>query len=122
VANPSDDDIRGRSGRPAQPFDTEIRWDPGLTIGHIATTRTNYSVDLPIQYPSSQGSSVDLHLTQRSDSTVLQTNDKPLETVRSLETQDEDLEEIKESLDDEESFDLAELKRHNTTESEGSEV
>ena len=65
---------------------------------------------------------MDLHLTQRSDSTVLQTNDKPLETMRSLETQDEDLEEIKESLDDEESFDLAELKRHNTTESEGSEV
>ena len=66
---PADEESRGRSGRPAQPFDTEIRWDPGLTIGASEAQCTDFSVDLPIQIPSGR-SSLDIHLTNRSDSTA----------------------------------------------------
>ncbi|KAG8626499.1 hypothetical protein KVT40_005444 [Elsinoe batatas] len=32
------DGTRGRPGRPPQPGDTQVDWDPGLTIGFIAST------------------------------------------------------------------------------------
>jgi len=127
-----DDGTRGRSGRPRQPFDTRLEMDPGLTIGTIrgnrsnrTTNRTNFSEDLPIQIPSEKHSSTDLHLTNRSDSSVpfnIETlvKEKGLcITVGNAKQREED--ETDKTSSDGESFDLTQLKRHYTTDSDSSD-
>jgi len=119
-----DDGTRGRSGRPRQPFDTELEWDAGLTIGTI-NNRTNFSEDLPIQIPSEKHSSTDLHLTNRSDSSVpfhVESLVKEKGLCITMGTRKlAELDDIEKSSSDGESFDMAQLKRHYTTESESSD-
>jgi len=124
IASRRDDDgTRGRSGRPRQPFDTQIEWDAGLTIGTFGN-RTNFSEDLPIQIPSEKHSSTDLHITNRSDSSVpFQVETLVKETglcitmgsTKLMRLQEDEIDKMS---SDGESFDLTQLKRHYTTESE----
>jgi len=121
-----DDGTRGRSGRPRQPFDTQLEWDAGLTIGTFGN-RTNFSEDLPIQIPSEKHSSTDLHITNRSDSSVPFHIDTLVKekglciTMGNTKLASSHEEEIDRTSSDGESFDLTQLKRHHTTESESSD-
>lgn len=127
--NHEDDGTRGRSGRPRQPFDTQLEMDPGLTIGSIRGTRnrTNFSEDLPIQIPSEKHSSTDLHLTNRSDSSVpfhMETLIKAKGLNITVGHAKQDLkgeDETDRTSSDSESFDMTQLKRHYTTDSESSD-
>lgn len=103
--------------------------DPGLTIGSIRGTRnrTNFSEDLPIQIPSEKHSSTDLHLTNRSDSSVpfhMETLIKAKGLNITVGHAKQDLkgeDETDRTSSDSESFDMTQLKRHYTTDSESSD-
>ncbi|GAB7345747.1 hypothetical protein MBLNU457_4018t1 [Dothideomycetes sp. NU457] len=126
--NHEDDGTRGRSGRPRQPFDTQLEMDPGLTIGTIRGTRTNFSEDLPIQLPSEKHSSDDLHLTQRSDSSVpfhmdTLVKEKGLNImVGNVKQEPRGEDETDRTSSDWESFDMTQLKRHYTTDSDSTDA
>ena len=115
-----DEESRGRSGRPAQPFDTPVYWDPGLTIAGD-TQHTNFSLELPIQIPSDRSSVNNIHLTNRSDSASAPVDDrieKILLDGKAIVVQQEKKVDADEKVDDDDLDSLPDLKHERTNDSD----